>query len=101
VPKSFKNLIGQLRQLDESIKKKLFFGLTAVSTLIVIFLWTAYLNMTVASIDDGSRRSSLSNVDVFRAGLAVIADKVELGLANSYVFFHNKLSQGKTFTISK
>ena len=99
--KNFKVFVAELRGLDEASKRKWFLGLTAASTLIVVFLWAVYLNATVASVGDDQRRSQLSNWDVFKAGLSVVADKAESGLANSYVFFHDKVREGKTFTISK
>ena len=98
--KSLKSFIFELQQLDEQSKMKWLLGMTALTVALVIFLWVIYLNATVASVDD-SKNNQFSNWDVFKAGLVTISEKVESGVINSYLFFHDKLNQGTTFTITK
>lgn len=99
--KILKDFVTELQQLEELGKKKWLVILTAVSVFVVIFLWVLYLNATVISVNSPNFRSQFSNWDIFKTGLSVIGKKTEYGLANSYVFFHEKFSQGNTFTIQK
>ncbi len=101
MPKSLKSFISELQQLDENSKKKWLFGLTAISVVIILLLWAIYLNATVVAVNDYNAQTKVSNWDVFKTGLEVVGDKVEYGLANSYVFFHEKINDGNTFTITK
>ena len=93
--------ISELQQLDENSKKRWLWGLTAVSVIVILFLWALYLNATVVAVNDPNPHPQISSLDIFKTGLNVIGGKVEYGLANSYVFFHEKISEGNTFTITK
>ncbi len=99
--KSLKNFIAELQELDEGSKKKWLFGLTTISVVIILLLWAMYLNVTVVAVDTRNAPTRVSNWNVFKTGLEVIGDKIEYGLANSYVFFHEKINDGNTFTVTK
>ena len=92
--------IKELQQLDESSKKRWLLILTSISVVVVLVLWAFYLNATVVSVNNVNTKH-VSNWDIFKTGLNVIGGKVEYGLANSYVFFHEKIKDGNTFTITK
>ena len=67
----------------------------------ILFLWAIYLNFTLVAVNDFNSQAQVSNWDIFKTGLNVIGGKVEYGLANSYVFFHEKIKEGNSFTITK
>lgn len=86
------NYIEKLQGLDEDAKKIWLIVLTAVSVVIVVTLWLFYLNATVLAVHEKEKPGFLQ---VFKTGLNVVGEKVEFGLANSYIYF----SQGKKLQI--
>jgi hypothetical protein len=73
-------------------------ALTAVTSIIVIAAWIAYLNWTLRSTDEAPEPRA---GDVFMEGVAAIRRTVETGLANSYFYFYEKARAGRTFKIEK
>ena len=84
--------LHKLQVLDNEAKKFWLVILTSLSALIIITFWVFYLNATIVAVNDPPK---LGVWQVFKAGLGVIGEKVEFGLANSYVYF----SQGKRIDI--
>ncbi len=88
------NYIYRLQNLDNDSKKVCLVVLTAISVVVVVTLWLFYLNATVVAVDEPEKPGFWR---VFKTGLGVVGEKVEFGLANSYIYF----SQGKKINLSK
>lgn len=88
------NYIEKLQNLDQEAKKIWLIVLTTVSAVILIAFWLFYLNATVLAVNEVEKPGFLQ---VFKTGLNVVGEKVEFGLANSYIYF----SQGRKVDINK
>jgi len=99
--KTLGEFINQLQAKDGADKKRWLVGLTTVTTIIVIIFWLMYLNATLVAVVDPNNPPDPGAWDIFKTGLAVVSEKVEIGLANSALFFYNVARTGNTFTIEK
>ena len=86
--------INRLQNLDNDLKKVWLVALTVASLVIVVTLWLFYLNATVLAVNEIERPGFWQ---VFKTGLNVVGERVEFGLANSYIYF----SQGKQINLGK
>ena len=91
----FKNLmiyIQKLQNLEEDVKRLWLIFLTILTTVVVILFWMIYLNATVLAVDEVPKPTTWQ---IFKKGISVVGEKVEYGLANSYIYF----TQGKQINI--
>ena len=92
--KNLMNYIEKIQSLDEDAKRLWLVLLTIATTIVVILFWMIYLNATVLAVDETPKPTTWQ---IFKKGLGVVGEKVEYGLANSYIYF----TQPKKIDISK
>ena len=79
-------------------KRRTLIALSASSIAVIVILWICYLNYTVVS-PDYAENAGPSAGTVFMTGLATIGNTIATGLANSYVYFHDTVTEPATFEI--
>jgi len=90
----------RLKDLPDATKHRLLIVLSGVSIALIILLWAAYLNWTLQS-PTGEATKQEEMGAIFQTGLGVIKEKIGIGFINTYLYFHNALAEGRTFTITK
>lgn len=76
-----------LDDFNEESKRRLLILLTAVSVAVIIVLWVIYLTWSIGGLSQGRYVSDTNAGDIFKTGLRVIGEKIEAGIANTYIFF--------------
>lgn len=90
----------RLKNLPDATKHRLLIALSGISVALIIVLWVLYLNWSLQSPVSGSTPREETGA-IFKTGLAVIKEKIEIGFINSYLYFHNIFAEGRTFTITQ
>lgn len=90
----------RLKDLPYATKHRLLIALSAVSIALIIVVWTLYLNWTLQSPGATATSGKETNA-IFKTGMSVIKEKIEIGFINSYLYFHNALTEGRTITIRR
>jgi hypothetical protein len=49
-----KSFIEELRGLSSPVKRKVMFGATAISMIVIIYLWVAYFNATMTNMNSAT-----------------------------------------------
>ncbi len=49
-----KSFIEELRGLSNPVKRKVMFGATAISMIVVVYLWLAYFNATMSNMNSAT-----------------------------------------------
>jgi len=101
MPKTLRNFIVDLQKKDESVKRRWLVFLTAVTTVLIVIFWIFYLKATLVAVEDPYNPPAPGTWDIFKNGLTVIGEKVETGLANSYLFFVDKAGSGRIIKIER
>lgn len=92
----------RLTRHDENRKKRReLIALSAASSVLIVIMWIFYMQYTFTRPNADTNAEGANSASVFKTGLSVIADTVETGLVNSYLYFHTVASEEKTFTITK
>lgn len=88
----------RLKDLPHATKYRLFIALSGVSIAFIIVLWVAYLNWTLPFPTSGSTHAEETGA-IFKTGIQVIKEKIEIGFINTYLYFHHAFADGRTITI--
>lgn len=89
----------RLKNLPDATKYRLLIALSGVSIALIILLWVVYLNWTLQSPVNESTPVRETSA-IFKTGIQVIKEKIEIGFINTYLYFHNAFTEGRTFTIT-
>lgn len=105
-PKNKKNFINYLQNSNEITKKRWLIIFTVIGAVIAIVIWSVSLNYSINSISGPS--NNIEQVDsrpgflsIINLGLSVLIGKSSSGLANSYVYFNDKIKSDNEFTVNK
>ena len=86
--------------LTDAEKRRALIQLSSASVAVIVALWILYMNWMVSpSVENGA--TDAGSLDIFKNGIKVIAESVETGIVNSYMYFHGALAESTTFTIRK
>lgn len=91
------DFIKQIRQADKSVRKRWLVIFSASTILVVVGIWLAYFNTILVAVNPPADEQLTKKSNPIPA----LGKKTITGLANSYVFFKDKVSDRNGFTISR
>lgn len=104
-PKNKKNFLTHLQNSNDTIKKRWLIIFTIIGTAIAIVIWSFSLNYSINSISGSSDIEQTDSrpgfLNVLNLGLSVLIGKTSTGLANSYVYFNEKIKSDNQFIVNK
>lgn len=96
-----RQFIRQLQKSDERTKKRWLIIFTASSTLLVVALWTVYLNSVTLAVTTPIKQNT-AGLNQEKPGVAgKIIQKTVKGLTTSLAYFRNKIIAQNQFIISR
>lgn len=97
--------IKNIQRADETVRKRWLIIFSAAAILLAVGFWLIRLNAIVAAIAPpaGGRIAERESgpLPALRVGLSATGEKAATGLANSYVFFKDKVANQNKFTVSR
>lgn len=97
---SLKNKLKRIQESDEATKKKWLVAMSAISMIIVIGLWLAYMNYSIKTVDKNLAETKMEKSEtdfweVFKKGLSVIGNSAKDKIKN----FGYRIMGGETIII--
>ena len=92
-----KNFFLNLQQSDEATKKRWLMILTSSSMLVVIGLWSVYINLTIQNLGEKNQNQAPGFLETFKNGIAVLSK--EAGSKTSQLMANLQAATSRTNSI--